>query len=151
MNQRVEMKIGGATVVVTSETIKARVLRDSLYRKSQICVDAVIEDYGVTDEVDILDATHGVLNLCVFSARVQVEKGKLPFELLLPSDKDEELVRKTLAFANMPYDDVYQKLYNLITRIDAPDDAELAPGVTDKYKDFSSDEFDALPEEEKKS
>ncbi|MHC4646748.1 MAG: hypothetical protein ACYTBJ_14715 [Planctomycetota bacterium] len=147
MNQRVEMKIGGATVVVTSETIKARIIRDNLFRKSGDISQTIADTLGVEDESIVVS----LYNYCIFSARLTIEKGKLTFELLLPSDSIEEATKKTLAFLDVPYDDVYQNLYNLINRIDAPDNTELAPGATDEYKDLSEDEFDELPEAEKKS
>lgn len=149
MNQRVEIKIEGATIVVSSETIRARIIRQNLLGKTSVCIQALTTSMGV-DENDN-NTVIGMFNYCVLSSRVEVTKGKLPFELLLPSDSDEIAIEKSLLFFQSPFGGIYEELVNLIARIDKPDDFDLSPDATKEYEDMTDDEIDELPEDEKKS
>lgn len=146
--QSIELTIGEAVIKVSPETVRDRIVYKSIGRKALQCQEHVEKALGIEHTQDI---TIVIINYCQVSTRVNVATGKLDMPLLIGTDTIEEMNEKILAFINTSYASDYDELIKTLDRIDQPDIEHLAPGANDKYADMEIEDFDALPESEKKS
>ena len=146
--QSIELTIGEATIQVSPETVRDKIVYKSIGRKALQCQEHVEQALGIESSNDIAVV---IINYCQISTRVKVMDGKLDMPLLVGTDTIEEMNEKILAFINTSYASDYDELIKALDRIDQPDIEHLAPGANDKYADMELDELDDLPEAEKKS
>lgn len=145
--QSIEMEIGEAKIKVSPETVRDRIILQSITVKALQCQDDIERDLQIppSDHVRVM-----IYNYCQISTRVRILYGRLSIPTLHGTDSHEDMVGKILQFIDSEFLGEYSELIKAVNRIDRPEIEHLAPGSLSQYQDIDDESFEALPEVEKK-
>lgn len=120
----IEITVKGVTVGVTPETVRKRMERKIIHRVIYTRYDVIAEKLGYPAEAVLIT----LLDFGTMSTRVELVKGKLPFEFVSHIDSEEDMTRKFTKFIDDAPVNLIDKIIETINRVDEPDDPDLVDG-----------------------